>query len=149
MRVEHYLRPFHENTIAGKFSHISHCVGAERQRLFYSGKFDNFSISQKNIQHIEILQETVNELLSSNTNLDSDSKEKFARLELSAHITCIHKERFMSKNMKIIKDNISESKNEMKVHLTYFEKWREYSISLKKIKMMKSEKNIHVTTKLQ
>ena len=50
--------------------------------------------------------------------------------------------------MKITRENISELENEMKAHLTYFEKWREYSIILKMIKMMKSEKK-YVTTKLQ
>ena len=76
----------------------------------------------------------MNELLSSNTSLQSDSKAKFAALDLSAHIACIHNERFMNKSMKITRNNISQLENEMKVHLTYFEEWREYLIILKKDK---------------
>ena len=121
MRVGYYLRPFHESKIAEQFYHVSDYVGADRQRLFYSGKFDNVKISQKFIQRIEILRAAMNELLSSNTNLDSESKAKFAGLELSAHISCIYSERFMNKHMKIIRDNISELENKLKVHLTYFE----------------------------
>ena len=91
----------------------------------------------------------MSELLSPNTNIDSDLKAKFSRLELSADIACVCSKRFMNKNMKIIRHNISELENEMKKHLTYFKKWCKYSISLKKTKMIKSRINICVTRNLQ
>lgn len=62
----------------------------------------------------------MSEWLSPNANIDSDLKVKFVGLELSACITCVCSKRFMNKNMKIIRHNISELKNEMKTHLTYF-----------------------------
>ena len=73
----------------------------------------------------------------------------FSGIELSAHIACIYNEIFMNKNMKITRGNISELENEMKTHLTYFEKWRDHSISLKKDKYDEERKNIYITTNLQ
>jgi hypothetical protein len=58
---------------------MADCVGADREKLFYNGKFDDIDVPQKHLERLKIIKEKLLEIQNS---IDVQSKHNLLDLNI-------------------------------------------------------------------
>ena len=121
MNVGLALHPFSDKTLNEQFLEISEKLNCEKEMLFSGQIDDNEHIITMYRYRLEVFRNKIEQ-----SAVTKCVERQFAGLEYSVFVAMIYNKRFMNKNAKVTRGNVSQLENEMEQNLDYFTEWRSH-----------------------